>query len=428
VPEHIPTGTDSYIRLRVRAKGADLKIQSAQSSQPNTIESTIASGREAENMDDELQSLSVIGDELQSLVPCVGDVTFPGKWMLRKVVAAATPLPPLIPLLAGTERFAPSWVPQYHAQGHAQRSYDVSCYFARNASVLGIGNLLVDDRLITSPEFMPDYWRQALEADTYAGTRRERRLRQRTIEDRTIVAGGWGIHVYGHFLIEMLPRLWVARKALGTEVVNYKVLLDATADRWLLTILTGTLGFSSSQLVFYQPEEEQLLIQEAVLPTLASFNTHFHPVWNDLIDELVRDTRRYSGIVLSRVYLLRPTAANPASPRRTCINEARLAEIATTEFGFTAIAPETLSWPIQVNIFHNAEVIAGAFGSGLHNAIFSKAGTRIGSIGMNNLTQTLIGALRDHRNAYLKASPSENGEFEIDEDEFRDFLEALLGN
>ena len=228
------------------------------------------------------------------------------------------------------------------------------------------------------------------------------------------------------FLIEMLPRLWVGKKALGDAVSDYKVLLDAAAPRWLLRILTGTLGFSNTQLAFYKPTEEHVLVREAALPTLVSFDTHFHPIFNELIDEIVRDTRQHSALSVSRVYLSRAAVSNPATPHRRCLNETRLAEIAAQEFGFTVIAPETLSWPIQVNIFHNAEVIVGEFGSGMHNAIFARAGTRVGCIGIRNLTQTMIGALRGHQNAYLAISPRENGEFEVDEAVFREFLASVL--
>jgi capsular polysaccharide biosynthesis protein len=265
-----------------------------------------------------------------------------------------------------------------------------------------------------------------MEADQQAGVMRTRQLPQRTLNDRTIVAGGWGVDVYGHFLIEMLPRLWVAKQALGDTISDYKILVSSIAKPWLINILTGVLGFSENQLVFYDPEKEFILIREAVLPTLTSFDSHFHPVSNRIIDDLVKDTREHNVFMCSRLFLSRAMVSNPATAPRKCLNEARLAEIAAREFGFTVIAPETLSWPIQINMFHNAEVIAGEFGSGLHNALFAKAGTRVGSIGIHNLAQSLIGALRQHRNAYLAITVRANGEFEIEEETFRSYLASLV--
>jgi O-antigen biosynthesis protein WbqL len=101
--------------------------------------------------------------------------------------------------------------------------------------------------------------------------------------------------------------------------------------------------------------------------------------------------------------------------------------IAEREFGFTVLQPETLAWPLQVELFKNAKVIVGEFGSGMHNAIFAGEGAHVGCIGLNNLTQTYIGALRRHQNLYLSTIPLENGEFEVDEAMFRTFLTVATG-
>lgn len=377
-------------------------------------------------MADDTLGVEVLGDELSTLVPCVDEVAFPEKWMSRKVVAPLAPISQLLPLLAGTERFAPEWLCKYHLGGHAQRSYDVSCYFAQNVVVSGVGNLIVDGKLILSPEFTPDYWRRAIEADAFAGIKRELQLPQRVIDEKTVVGAGWGVNVYGHFLIEMLPRLWVAKKALGNALGEHKLLLHHGTEKWLLRIITGVLGFKESQIVFFDPHKETVALRNAILPTLASFNTHFHPVFNEIITDLLKATRADSALSLSRVYLSRALVSNPATPHRRCLNETRLAEIAGREYGFAVLAPETIAWPIQINIFHNADFILGEAGSGLHNAIFANKGARVGCIGFNNLTQSFIGALRDHQNAYFATSPKENGDFEVDEAAFRDFLTCFV--
>lgn len=367
---------------------------------------------------------AVIGEELSSTVPVVEAVAFPDRWMVRKRIAAATPLPPLLPLAAGSEHLAPPWLAEYHRKGHAQISYDVGCYFARNAVVAGIGNLVVDDTLIVSPEFMPDYWHQAVAENEYAGLRRELGLPRRVIDDKVVVAGGWGTKVYGHMLIEMLPRLWVAQQALGEDWPSYKVLLSTDAPRWLTDILTRWLGIVPQRLVRYDPAKETVCATHAALPSLVSFNTHFHPAFNSFVSDTIAKTCQHNRLALSRLYVARFGFRNPSSPYRRCLNEERLAEIAAGEFGFTVLRPETLLWPLQIELFRNAQVVVGEFGSGMHNTIFSNEGVHVGCIGVNNLTQTYIGALRKQTNVYLAVDARENGAFEVDEEKFRVFLAA----
>jgi capsular polysaccharide biosynthesis protein len=55
-------------------------------------------------------------------------------------------------------------------------------------------------------------------------------------------------------------------------------------------------------------------------------------------------------------------------------NEEELLEVATA-FGFVEVWPETLPYREQLRLFSEAEVVTGAHGSGLANAIFMARGT-----------------------------------------------------
>jgi capsular polysaccharide biosynthesis protein len=92
---------------------------------------------------------------------------------------------------------------------------------------------------------------------------------------------------------------------------------------------------------------------------------------------------------------------------------------------FTGVTLETMTWKQQISLFHDAEIIVGQAGSGLHNSLFSGAETRLASIGFMNPVQSEIGALRGHHNAFLTNGINLRGEFMVNEQVFRTFLNQV---
>jgi O-antigen biosynthesis protein WbqL len=227
----------------------------------------------------------------------------------------------------------------------------------------------------------------------------------------------------------MLPRLLVARRALGSSAGEWGLLLERATPAWFRKILLEVLRFDESSFEFYDPRTEGVKVRYAAIPTLTSFDGWYHPFTNDIIEDVVALAGAHSaGPTAPRVMISRALFSNPATMSRRCTNELKLAEIAAKEFGFAIVANETFPWATQVDLFHKAEIIVGEFGSGLHNALFAKAGARIGSIGIHSLAQSMIGALRGHQNAYLRTARDANGYYTIDEDLFRRFLAAVTGD
>ena len=134
----------------------------------------------------------------------------------RILVAPAAPSAPARPLLAGSEAFAPPKAVAWHQGSHVIPGQDVACYFACNAVISGNGQIFLNDHLVVSTEFMPDYLRCLLAVDQGGSdyVQRTRGLPVRVVEGPCVALAGYGVRVYGHFLIETLFRLLVARRAL----------------------------------------------------------------------------------------------------------------------------------------------------------------------------------------------------------------------
>lgn len=331
------------------------------------------------------------------------------------------------PLISGTEAFAFPWLRRWHQEEHRWKPCDIASYSVIDAVVSGAGNVWLGDCLVTSPEIMPPYVADGLGVSSGGNDhlKQQRGLPIRRITRPCLIAVGHGIRVYGHFLIEMLFRILVARRAYGGSAFRSGILLDAEAPQWLLEILTSDLGISSEDFEFFDASQERVHLKHAILPGRVFIGERIHPIANELLDDFLR------GIPLPaserrRVFVIRRRFSNPAAPHRICTNETALAALAEREFGFELVAPEELSWREQIALFRDAEIILGQAGSGMHTALFSKPGSRLASIGFMNLVQPQIAALRGQETGYFTEGLKLAGEFTVDEAAFRRFVAAVV--
>jgi len=343
------------------------------------------------------------------------------------IVLPAAAMPRPARLIPGTEGGSPGWIGTHHRNQAERQAAAVNCYTVEGLVIGGIGYAFVQDRLILSPEIMPPYWHATLTDDRQEEPARVVALPLRRIAGRTVAFTGWGTDTYGHLLVEMLPRLLVAREALG-GFAGAKLLLPADSPAWFDDILRQALGGTLPAVERYDTLRERVVLEEGVLPGLPLQRDGFHPGLNPLMDRL-RDALigPQAASLAPRVFVSRALFFNPATMRRRCLNELRIAEIAATEYGFAVIAPETLPWATQMRLMAGAEIIAGEFGSALHGAIFARSGTRVAALGIGNLTQSQIADLRGQEIAYLATeTPNALGRYAIDEWAFRRFMDAVV--
>jgi capsular polysaccharide biosynthesis protein len=348
----------------------------------------------------------------------------PGR-LLRMVVAPAAPLAQPRPLLVEAPAFVDAWAVDWHRTGHARRSYDVSCIFACDAEVMGRGAVLLEGSLVTSPELMPDYVRRLLPDPDWFDIARQRTLAPRIIERPCVVFAGFGIDVYGHFIIETLPRLMTALRVLAGADERPAFLLDSAAPAWLREALHNVFAIPAADMVPFDRFADRIVLRRAIIPTLASFDGAYHPYAGSVFEQVADMAgARAARLDVRRVYLTRVFHSMRPGAARRCVNGPALAAIAASEFGFSIVAAETLPWRAQVALCAGADMIAGDYGSALHNAAFAGAGTRVAAIGLRALDQSYLGALRGHRNAYLRVAGE--GDYAVDPELFRAYLDAVL--
>lgn len=339
---------------------------------------------------------------LHAVAKTTGLPGFTDQRVARFSVAWAEALPEPLALLADDARFIDPWVGQNHGSWHSQASRDISCYFCRDLTITGRGHMFIDNALILSDEFVPNYWRDLILNSSSIDIAREFNLKETVIEEPTLIFSSHGVEVYGHFIIETMFKLMVARRALGPAMADLKVLLQGETPAWLVSIYIDTFKLRPEQFIRYDSHHERVLLKQAIVPTLCSFDGWFHPFARDVLREVAGLAGPASAsIELPRVFMSRALHAAGGTGRR-CLNEQSLLRIAAREFGFAVISAETLPWPIQIGVVRHAEIVVGEFGSSLHTAIFAPSGTIVGSIGIGSMAHSMIGALCGHRNAYLR--------------------------
>jgi O-antigen biosynthesis protein WbqL len=149
------------------------------------------------------------------------------------------------------------------------------------------------------------------------------------------------------------------------------------------------------QVIEYNPWCEVLRARRVVMPAMLHKDYVFHRNFRDFV-------ARYAGTETvaassSAIFVSRSSLTNQF---RRLVNAEAVEDIARG-LGLDVVRPETMSWVDQVRLFSGARLIVGEFGSGMHNAIFSRVGTRVVCLNAVNHVQSRIANSFGHDLGYL---------------------------
>ena len=169
---------------------------------------------------------------------------------------------------------------------------------------------------------------------------------------------------YFHWLLEALPRLWLARRFAGLEAAT---ILVPPLRPWMAE-MTAALGADPQRLRVPKADETRcgrLVVPARGLGNIHTFTWHAFQMIDDFASRLTV-TRRSRRLFVSRKH---------AASRRIT-NEDEIFALAARK-GFERVFPETLSFSDQMSLFAGTEAVAGALGAGLTNSVFMPAGGAI---------------------------------------------------
>lgn len=197
-----------------------------------------------------------------------------------------------------------------------------------------------------------------------------------------------GDKIYGHWLIDILPKVWMLHTL--QKLSKIKFILHPDTPQFAINMLF-ILGVNQDQLVYFDPLKETIEIKKAIYisnlrtnqlihPTISNFSKWFEDkILNEnsrsmvSLFKRVSQDRTKSG---ARIFISRSEWKNHSN-KRVCINAKEIEKIAETEYGFKIIHPQDMSLQEQVKEFKGAYLIVGEEGSGLHNNIFAPKNAHI---------------------------------------------------
>ena len=301
--------------------------------------------------------------------------------------------------------------------------------FLREGQVAGHGFVLFDGRLLLSidPHSVVPYFARQEGLDDQ-GLLHGKTPIEANRPLLTIIGPGYGI--WGHWLIDFLPRIALAQKVLGHDLGDFIIPIPADAPIWTRGLLRYFCGVTDEHLLVYDRLTDYVSGRAGLcVPDDLHTSYNLHSALGDF----------YKGFM--------PTVRSPTAPQRICVSRSRFAESRSVqrtfpcrarfealavERGFDLVHPENLSIREQIATFAGATAVVGEFGSGMHNTLFSPPECVVGQFVMPSPIQSRIAGLRDHRSVFLlpdnapRFDASEPAMMETSEDAMRTFFDAVL--
>ncbi len=230
--------------------------------------------------------------------------------------------------------------------------------------------------------------------------------------------------IWGHWLTEMFPKLF-AIQALAERGVRAPIVLPSTAPEYVFRIIDDVLP--GQELVVFDPAQHYVAVEQLILPPMLQQWYVFHPFLGEALDAYAPSRK---GSAKARRLFVSRAGMQTSYAYREMTNEAEIEAVAGA-LGFELVRPETLSWREQLAVFADAGIIAGEFGSGLHNALFAPHGAKVVALNWISDVQSRIANFRGQEIGYVlpdDGRPRGYGleqplqRFRIDPAEFRERL------
>ena len=189
------------------------------------------------------------------------------------------------------------------------------------------------------------------------------------IEGKVAVLSGLSGNVYFHWMVDVLPRIELLRRS-GRDLMEIDWFLVNSYQHQFQRESLRILGIPEEK-VLESDRLPHIQATELIVPSFAGY-LGWPSGW--AIDFLRREFLK--GIMPSYNYPKRIYISRSKARYRRVLNEPDVVEV-LEGFGFVSILPESMSLHEQIAYFYHAEVIVAAHGSGLTNAIFCQAGTKV---------------------------------------------------
>jgi hypothetical protein len=230
-----------------------------------------------------------------------------------------------------------------------------------------------------------------------------RRRTRRQIEGVALLLARPGDHIYGHWLIDIFPLVWLAKVQAGLRV---KYIVRNGVPDYAIAWLRAA-EISSADIILYNPKAEILEVERLLVAPGLRRGDYVHATLKEYRDWF----EAMAGLKPSEprggdrtIYISRKEWT---SPHRQLVNRETI-EGQFLKRGFEMYQPEKEPLQRQIATFRQSRLIVGESGSALHNNIFSSSETVVGvlaSASRWSLIQSSLCAIFDQRIAYTMGEP-----------------------
>lgn len=191
-----------------------------------------------------------------------------------------------------------------------------------------------------------------------------------------------GDHIYGHWLLDILPRAWLVHTLCPDREVTYLIRQGSPPFG---RIMLEALGLPAERIVEIDTRIAHPRASEMLVATNMRYNQVVHPAIRHISDALTdRFGAEGADMTADALFVSRRAWIAKKANKRQLVNSNEVEAYYGTE-GFRAVSPESLSFGAQVALFRSASAMAGSEGSGLHNSLFAPPGITVDAlIGPNN--------------------------------------------
>lgn len=306
--------------------------------------------------------------------------------------------------------------------------------------VLGSAGLLArEGSVFWRGDVLPNYFRDALQSDTAMPPGWLHGMRRPGIEtlrfDEPLAVATHPNAVYGHFLLEMLPRLYLL-SLLRQMGHGFRLALTTRTPAWMEPFIA--LYFDPHEIVRYDSAWQLVRAPAFVVPSMLNVDYYLHPAMNLMANDFLARVRARTPSPQNPppgplVYLSRRRYQNGA---RSTLANGEQVEAVLAELGFATVYPENLSIREQIEVYANATCLVCEYGSAAHNALFARRSCTVLVINRLNDLQGRIAALRGQPFGVIEpvggfqtrvnGAPEQDLSFNVDLDLLRSFVAEAL--
>lgn len=280
-------------------------------------------------------------------------------------------------------------------QNYQRQVPDIGFYIIANCVIAGSVFPLVDGAILDMGDVIPEYVRSDIDAGRRSELYLKNRIR-RHIEVPVLILPSTAYPIYGHWLLDSLPRAWLYQTFLSRHTPDLHVLLPHDTPEFAKTILTTYFGFKENSFIYYNWRQEEIHLKQLILPSMLHKDHAFHATsFNNFIDNFVRKEKNNdtsgSGNLL---YVSRQEFRQESiSYKRKIRNEESIISLAK-QYGYDIIYPEKMTWGDQIRQYSQALSVIGESGSGLHNTVFGSSECKVTCFRPVNQVQATLAAVR----------------------------------